>query len=462
MQNRHLPDAVVGIGSDRSQFPFEHVHKMDEANVAAHEVKLKADHPTKRRFAMLGLIAATTMINYLDRTVLGVAAPLMSKDLKIGAAEMGLVFSAFAWTYVAAQLPGGAFLDRFGSRLTYFLSITLWSFLTIVQGFCTSTAALVAARLGLGVAEAPCFPGASRMVAAWFPQNERARATSIYTVGEYVGLALVSPLLFWLMPKLGWRLPFAILGGIGILFGLFWWRTYRDPHDDRKANKAEIDLIQTGGGMAGKPSTVRYEWKTIKKLLAQRQIWGAGIGQFAGNSALVFFLTWFPTYLATERGMNFKQMAFFSIFPYIAAAVGIVTGGYVSDLLIRRTGSVNLGRKLPIVTGLLLISSMATANFVSSNVAVIAIMAVAFFGQGMVGIGWTVISDIAPAGYQGLTGGIFNVVTNSSGIITPLGIGFIFSQTGSFTVALAIMSAIGVMGAAAYIFILGDVRRLEI
>ncbi|WP_206243502.1 MFS transporter [Novosphingobium terrae] len=439
------------------------VHQRDQAVAKLTNGPIStAERPTRRRFVMLSLIAGTTLINYLDRTIIGVAAPLMIKDLGIGMAEMGLVFSAFAWTYVVAQLPGGALLDRIGSRLTYFLSITIWSLLTGLQGLCSGVVSLVAVRFGLGIAEAPCFPGASRMVSAWFPQNERARATGIYTVGEHVGLALVSPLLYLMMPVLGWRIPFLILSAIGVVFGIVWYRMYRDPSDCRKVNQAELDHIRAGGGITHKASRPHYDWATIRRLLSFRQVWGAGLGQFAGNAALVFFLTWFPTYLSKERHINFKDLAYFATLPYVAAAIGVMIGGYVSDYLIRKTGSVNLGRKLPIITGLLLISCMAAANYVKSTEAVVAIMAVAFFGQGLVGIGWTVISDIAPDGYQGLTGGLFNVVSNASGIIAPLAIGFILAATGSFTLALVMMSAIGLVGALAYIFVLGDIKRLTL
>ena len=132
--------------------------------------------PSRARYRILGLLAIGTMINYLDRTVLGIAAPQLTKELGINAALMGLIFSAFSWSYVASQIPGGVFLDRFGSKLTYYLSMTLWSLCTLAQGLVTGVAGLFACRLGLGVTESPCFPTNSRVVATWFPQRERAFA----------------------------------------------------------------------------------------------------------------------------------------------------------------------------------------------------------------------------------------------------------------------------------------------
>jgi sugar phosphate permease len=146
------------------------------------------------RFFILGLLTIGTMINYLDRTVLGIAAPLLREELAIDAVTMGIVFSAFSWTYAAMQIPGGIFLDRFGSKLTYFLSLTFWSLSTLLHGLATNLASLLAFRFALGVSEAPCFPTNGRVVATWFPQQERAFATGVYTVGEYVGLAFLRQL----------------------------------------------------------------------------------------------------------------------------------------------------------------------------------------------------------------------------------------------------------------------------
>ncbi|WP_421930734.1 MFS transporter [Phenylobacterium sp.] len=416
---------------------------------------------SRARLVILALLTLGTMINYLDRTVISVAAPLMTKELGLSAAVMGIVFSAFSWTYAAAQIPGGVFLDRVGVRLTYFLSITLWSGFTMLQGLVTGLPSLILYRLGLGVAEAPCFPSNSRILSTWFPQQERARATGVYSVGQYFGLAFLSPVLFWISGAFGWRALFLIVGAIGIVFGLIWFVSYRDPHDSKSANQAELDYIAAGGGLAPKGERTKFAWSHIGFLLRQRQIVGASIGQFAGNSTLVFFLTWFPTYLATERHMGWLKVGIYAVLPFIAASVGVVVGGLISDILLKRTGSANLARKLPIISGLLLASTIVVANFVSSDKLVIAVMSVAFFGQGMVNLGWTLITDVAPKKLIGLTGGVFNLCANLAGIITPIVVGFIVAATGSFFYALAFIGVIALIGALSYIFVVGDVRRVE-
>lgn len=427
---------------------------------------------SKARYQILSLLAVGTMINYLDRTVLGIAAPQLTRELGINAALMGLLFSVFSWSYVASQIPGGLFLDRFGSKLTYFLSMTFWSLFTLAQGLVHGIGALFVLRLGLGVSEAPCFPTNSRVVATWFPQSERAMATGTYTVGEYIGLAFFSPFLFMLMGAFGWRSLFFVVGGVGLVFGVIWWMFYREPHDHPSINQAELDYIEAGGGLthrkkdaalSGAPAAAGksgFEWRTIGRLLKHRQLAGICLGQFAGNSTLVFFLTWFPTYLATERHMAWLKIGFFAIMPFIAASIGVMFGGIFSDWLLRRGTSPNVARKLPIIAGLLLASTIILANYVESNVVVIAILSVAFFAQGMAALGWTLVSDIAPEGLLGVTGGIFNFAANLAGIVTPLVVGFIVAATGSFVGALVFIGAVALIGALSYIFIVGDIKRI--
>jgi ACS family D-galactonate transporter-like MFS transporter len=273
-----------------------------------------------------------------------------------------------------------------------------------------SLPALIATRIGVGVFEAPCFPANSRVLATWFPQHERARANGIYSFGQYVGLGFLSVPLFWITQRFGWRGLFIVVGAFGVVFGLTWWALFRNPAESRTVNRAELEFIEAGGGGEYKGEPVRFEWRHIRALLRHRQVVGASIGQFGGNSTQVFFVTWFPTYLVTARGMTFIQAGIMTSLPYIGASVGVLAGGLVSDLMLKRTGSANLARKLPIVSGMLLASTIVAANYVpaGSDAAVIAIMSIAFFGQGMTNLGWTVISDVAPKKLIGLTSGIFN------------------------------------------------------
>jgi ACS family D-galactonate transporter-like MFS transporter len=423
-----------------------------------------AARTTLRWFPTLALVAIATMINYLDRTVLGIAAPYLTRELGLTAAAMGIVFSAFSWSYALLQIPGGIFLDRFGTRVTYSLALVLWSGFTAVMGIVNSLNALIITRIGLGVFEAPCFPANSRVLATWFPQQERARANSIYSVGQYAGIAFLSAPLFWITQQFGWRGLFFIVGMAGVLFGLLWWRVYREPSESRTLSAAELAHIEAGGGGEYKGERVKFSWHNLAALLRHRQIVGASIGQFGGNSTQVFFLTWFPTYLVTARGMDYLSAGVMTMLPYIGASIGVLVGGQISDRLLKRTGSANLARKLPIVGGMILASTIVAANWVPAGAdnLVIAIMSLAFFGQGMTNLGWTVISDVAPKKLIGLTGGIFNFSANLAGIVTPIVVGVAYQTTGSFFGPLIYIGAVALLGAFSYSVLLGDIHRLDI
>lgn len=431
-----------------------------QGSIAA--ARTRGEKRTRTRLVILTLLAIGTMINYLDRTVLGIAATEVNRDLGIGAAMMGIVFSAFAWTYAVMQIPGGIFLDRFGNKVTYALSLVCWSAFTLLHGATVGIKSLLLCRLGLGLSEAPCFPVNSRVVGKWFPQHERARATAVYTVGEYIGLAAFAPLLFFIMENFGWRWLFIVVGASGLLFALVWWRYYHEPHESTTANAAELEYIGLDARAPQAEPKMNFSWHNVKMLLKCRPILGAGIGQFAGNTTLVFFLTWFPTYLATERQMPWLKIGFFAIMPFLAAAIGVMAGGWLSDVLLKRTGSANIARKLPIIAGLLMASCIIAANWMPNDRAVIAVLSLAFFGQGMVGLGWTLISDMAPKTLAGLTGGLFNFCSNMASIITPLVIGFIVAATGNFFYALIYVGGAALLGVLAYVFILGDVKRIEL
>lgn len=420
---------------------------------------------TRQRWVpILALVAVATMVNYLDRTVLGIAAPYLTKELGLTAASLGIVFSAFSWSYALLQIPGGIFLDRYGTRTTYTLALTLWSGFTAFMGVVQGLPGLVLTRIGVGVFEAPCFPANSRILATWFPQQERARANSIYSVGQYAGIAFLSVPLFWVTQQFGWRSLFFLAGGFGIALGLTFWAMYREPSQSTAVNDAELAHIAAGGGGEYKGTPVRFSWGALAALLKHRQIIGASLGQFGGNSTQVFFVTWFPTYLVNARGMDFLNAGLMTTLPYIGASIGVLVAGQISDRLLQRTGSANLARKLPIVGGMLLASTIVAANFVpaDANMLVVAIMSLAFFGQGMTNLGWTVISDVAPKELIGLTAGIFNFSANLAGIVTPLVVGYAYQSTGSFTGPLVYIAVVALLGAVSYSLVLGDIRRLDV
>lgn len=418
-----------------------------------------------RWFPILGLVFMATLINYLDRAVFSIARPLFSSDLGISPIVAGTIASAFSWSYAFAQMPGGAVLDRFGTRLVYFVALMSWSAITMLQGLVSSVGAFIGCRMALGFFEAPCFPANSRVLNSWFPQHERARANSIYAVGMYAGLAFLIVPLFWIAERYTWRGLFVVAGGIGVVFGVIWYLAYREPLESTSVNQAELDYIAAGGGFAKeKVAQTPVSWANILRVSRLRPILIISLAQFCGNTVLTFFLIDFVNYLATQRHMPWIKVGIFVSLPYLAAAVGGVMGGMVADRILKGGGSINLARKLPVVTGLVLASSLILANFVPDgrDGLVIAIMSLAFFGQGMTNLGWTVLTDMAPKNMVGLAGGYFNMITNLAGILTPFILGVILQITGSYFYSLIYVGVLPLAGAALYVFALGDVKRLEV
>jgi ACS family D-galactonate transporter-like MFS transporter len=213
--------------------------------------------------------------------------------------------------------------------------------------------------------------------------------------------------------------------------------------------------------MQEKTAKAPFSWVDLGIVLSKRKLWGIYLGQFCLNSTLWFFLTWFPTYLVKYRGMDFIKSGLLASLPFLAAFVGVLCSGIFSDWLIRRGASVGVARKLPIIGGLLISTAIIGANYVDSTAWVIAFLAVAFFGNGLASITWSLVSTLAPARLLGLTGGVFNFIGNLSAIATPIVIGFLASGD-SFAPAITYIAVLALLGALSYVLLVGKVERIQL
>ena len=429
--------------------------------------KHTATRPTRIRFRILALIFVCVVINYMDRTNISVAATAITDDLELTSVQLGILFSAFGWTYAALQIPGGILVDRFVPRVLYAFCLITWSVMTLLQGTARGFAALFGLRLAIGVFEAPSYPINNRVVTSWFPDNERATAIAVYTCGQFLGLALITPVLVALQHYLGWRGLFIVTGLAGIIWGLVWYRFYRNPTEHKAVNEAELEHIETGGGLIHMYGTTtpgkekpKFEWHNLKKVFMYRKLWGIYIGQFAVNTTLWFFLTWFPTYLVKYRGLDFLKSGFLASAPFLAAFAGLLTSGLLSDYLLKKGVSANIARKAPVIFGLLLSASIIGANYVDSTGWIIFFMALAFFGNGFATITWVFVSTLAPKNLIGLTGGVFNFIGNLASVVIPIVIGYL-ARGGNFEPALIFIGTITIIGACSYIFIVGKIERIQ-
>ncbi|MDI9280268.1 MFS transporter [Pantoea sp. EABMAA-21] len=426
--------------------------------------------PTRTRFSVLAMLFVVTAINYMDRANLSVAGSHIQGDLALSPTQLGLLFSMFTWFYAMSQIPVGYLLDRIGSRWLYGSAIVLWSVFTLLMGFAshhlfaTATASfmmLLACRALVGIAEAPSFPSNTKIIATWFPDHERARATATYSSAQYIGLALLTPLLSLIVSKWGWEMSFYISGAVGIVFGFYWLIRYRDPQHSTQVNKGELDIIRQGGGYGSevKGANTRVNWPEVRFILRQRTTWGLFIAQFAASSTLYFFLTWFIVYLEKGLHLSIDKAGIGAMFPYLMAMAGVLCGGTLSDLLLKRGRSRTFARKLPVMTGMLLTCSIALVNFFQDQpVIAIGILSIAFFANAFSNLGWVVCSDVIPRHLIGTIGGFLNIFGNLSGIASPIIIGIILQRTQNFQYAMWYIAAVALAGFLAYLFLVGKIE----
>jgi ACS family glucarate transporter-like MFS transporter len=429
--------------------------------------------PTHIRYWILFLLFVVSTISYADRTVLSIAARDVTKALDIDAAQLGYVFSAFAWSYAIAQIPGGFLLDRFGARLVYTMALTLWSLFTLFQGLAgflvggSAVIFLFVMRFIVGLASAPGVPANARIVANWFPTAERGTASAIFNSTQYFAVFAFNPILAFIVRDLGWPASFYFMGGIGLVAALIFVRFMNGPTRHPMINKAEFDYIEANGALVhiedkGAPSSAAFTWSNVKQVLANRMFIGIYLGQYCINVLTYFFITWFPVYLMQQRHMDIVHAGIWSGVPALFGFIGGVLGGIISDFLLKRTGSVTFARKTPLLLGMLLATLIVACNYTDSQTMVIVFMSCAFFGKGVAALGWAVISDTSPKQLIGVTGGIFNMAGNIAGIVTPIVFGYIVKETGSYDLGLWFVGAHCILTIMAYFLITQKIERLEL
>ncbi|MBR8299497.1 MFS transporter [Burkholderia dolosa] len=415
------------------------------------------------RWTMILMCFLANVINFIDRANLAIAAPSIRADLGLDAVGMGLVLSAFFWTYAFLQLPAGWFIDKVGVRVSLALAVGWWSAFTVATGAARGLAQLVGVRLMLGVGEAAAIPSFAKVAFNWFPRSERGLASSIFDSGSRVGSALSLPLVAWLISIVGWRGSFVVTGGIGIVWALAWWFIYRDPERYRAIAPDAVDalLAQRGApAVADATDGPKVSWLD---LFRYRTVWGMMIGLFCLNFAIYFFITWFPSYLLQSRGFSLASLGTWGMLPALLAIPGGWLGGYMSDSLFRRGWSATAARKTCLVVGMLLSSSIALSAFVDDVRVCVALFALAYASLSFAGANvWTLVGEVAPTpAHVASLGGIQNFAGNLAGIFITTFTGVMLAITkGSFVVPLAVAGALCVVGALSYLFVVGKIEPL--
>jgi MFS family permease len=418
---------------------------------AAKPVVSKSPRLRRIQWIALTLLVLAGFVNYLDRSTLAIANQTISQELHFTPTEMGLLLSVFSWAYAIVQLPIGGILDRFGARLTLGVGICLWSVAQGILGLLSTLPAMIMARIGLGIGEAPQFPAGAKVVSEWFNIKERGLPSGIFNMSSSLGPAISQPILTALLLLMGWRHMFIAMGLLGVGVALIWYLSYRN-RSEVALTQEEQDYLNEGIAREDREGQLSFaEWRGLFRL---RVTWGVVFGYIGIIYMLSLFLTWMPAYLERTHQLSLGHAGWVSSLPFLAGAFGVISGGLLVDRVIRRGASVSASRRWPICGGMVFAALFTLAAAYSSGV----VAAVAFFCAAMFSLNvsvagtWSLISVAVPSRKVASLASIQNFGGYFGGAFAPVVTGIVVQQTGSFTYALVISAVIALIGAACYFF----------
>jgi MFS transporter, ACS family, D-galactonate transporter len=414
------------------------------------------------RWGIAGLLGTGILINYFDRINISVATKPFEHEFHISSGTMGIILSAYLWSYVLLQVPVGVLLDRFGVTWPVRIGTFFWGLASYMTAIVSGLGLVILSRLILGAAEAPIFPGAAKATGYWFPTKERGLATSAFDAAAKFSNVIGVPLVAVAVTLWGWRAGFYMTGTLSLLYCALFWIGYHDPTKSKQLAPEERAYIVEGGSQqegqeAGNPLA------NLGFLLRQPKVWGLTLGFMAYGYSFYLFLSWIPGYLQTALHMTVLASGFYTIIPWVVATItDIVIGGWLVDALIKRGKNPTRVRKTLFTIGLLLgIAVVGAAFTTNANVAIIWI-SIALGGLAFAApIGWSIPGLIAPKGTVGAVGSIMNFFNNLAGIAAPIAAGFIFQSTGSFAANFLVAGAILVLGIICFLLFLGKIEQIK-
>jgi MFS family permease len=392
---------------------------------------------------VVALLALSVFINYVDRGNVATAAPLIQSELHLSNTAVGLLISAFFWTYTPGQLLAAWLAERINAYRTLALGLAIWSLATFFSGLASGFVALFVLRLVLGLGECAAFPCSSKLFARHLPGDRLGFANGMIGVGLALGPAFGTIVGGLLMARLGWRPSFLIFGAISLLWLWPWLRATREA--SRKADETKDDAT---------PSYLA--------ILSHPEAWGACLGHFSANYAFYFFISWLPLYLVKTHGFTIKEMAALGGLIYVIYAVSSQATGWLSDAWIRNGGGVNLVRKTMAIvahSGMALCFVICALGGPTLSLASLVVAAI-FFGFNTPSI-YSIGQTLAGAHVGGKWIALQNCVGNLAGIVGPPLTGYLTDITGNFAVAFATSGAISLMGVLAWGVIIRRVAPVD-
>jgi sugar phosphate permease len=404
----------------------------------------------RKQTLALVLLVVCGVINYLDRATLAVANEYIRADLGLSLGQMGLLLSAFSWSYALCQLPVGALVDKIGPRWLLGIGLVVWSLAQAAGGFAATFGYFVIARIALGIGEAPQFPSAARVVSNWFPARARGTPTGIYNSASPLGVALAPLVLAPLIAATSWHWAFFVTGAMGLVAAVVWVTLYRDPVR-AQLSAEERAYLEVDAVSETAPKASFASWLA---LFRYRVTWGMMLGFFGSVYLNWVYLTWLPGYLRTERHMDLAYAGIASSVPFMCGFAGALIAGWASDRVARAASSPVSGRRNAVVVSTLgMVAFTIPAALVDSNVVAVAcISIVIFLANASSACAWSLATVAAPPSRVASLGALQNFGGFLGGALAPILTGYI-AQTWSFVPALLTGAGIAFLGAMSYQFL---------
>ncbi|MEH7334862.1 MFS transporter [Neobacillus drentensis] len=398
----------------------------------------------KTRWAMVMIILVGAVVNYLDRSNLSVANPLISKEFGLSPLQMGVLLSAFLWPYALANLPAGWLVDKIGPKKMFTGAIVSWSIVSLLTAFTNSYSLFYTLRVLLGISESPFFPAATKAINTWFSKKDRGTPLAIVNTGSQIANGIAPPLLTALMLAYSWKIMFVIIGAAGLVVMAIWWAVYRNP--------TKFELIE-----------INKDEEEVKVDAAEKQIGWGGLFKYKstwfmiiGNFGLVYtmwtFLTWLPGYLVADRGLTVLKTGWVASIPFLMGIIGVPLGGIISDYFIRKGYQPIKARKIPLVCGAIVAAcAVIPIPYVSGVTGAITLITIAYFASSVpTGVIWTLATDVAPKNMVASLGSIQNFGGFVGASLAPIVTGAIVQATGSFEHVFLVGAVLLVVSAVSY------------
>lgn len=424
------------------------------------------------RWLVAVMIFLGVTIAWIDRANLSVAAPAMTDELALTPGLLGIAFGTFSLVQVLSQPLGGWAADRWGTRVVFAAAGVSWFVFTAATALVRGAYSLIFVRILLGIGEGPQSPAALKAATEWFPKRERAMAIGFYQVGSEFGPVLALPVITAVIAGIGWRGSFVVAGALGLVWAIAWFAFYRLPQHHKMVTPQELAYIQQDQdeaqaaraaahveAVSGEP---RVRWRD---LFGYRSVWGVLIVMFCRSFIIFFFVTWYPTYLVSEKGFTLLQLGTLGMVPGIAAILGNPIGGAASSYLMARGVNPGVARKAPMLVGLAMGTTMLLAAFSASPMAALVFLSIASAGVSIASAPvWSLAADIAPTpGTVASLGGLLAGSGAAAGFIAPTATGFLIAVTDAgFVAPLVAGSILMVVAILAAVCMIGDAQPLRV